>query len=503
MKIEKSTGVNQAEELLVNWCEKTFLKLWSYPNPFQDDRDGKEMCDLLAISGNRACVFFVREANRFDELGEEPVPQEEWRKRWNRWKKETIDKQIKTAKGAERYLKSKRKIFLDKDRQTPLPITADRSKMVVHKIVVALGAEKACERYSEENLAGSLAIKYEAPKTKKPKQIHSPPFVVELDRGDSIHVFDSYNLGIILSELDTAADLLDYLDAKVEAAQLYKSFFYAGEEELLAHYFLNYDEKQRRYRIDIKQTGVDGVMIGEGLWRDFYQSRKYQARKRDNEVSYLWDRVIQDTCQNALDGTMIGSNIWFEKTSAIHEMAKESRLSRRVLSGQMLEAMMNFPVQDGFAQCFRRFMISPTLKTGYVFLQMKCRNRGDLEKDYRPFRHKLLEISCAAMRNKFDHIEKAVGIAIEAPKFSPERIEDFILMECTEWTDEKRKKYEEENKMFGFSGSGELFNARTYDFPDEPLPNLLQSARRRKLGCNDICLCGSGKKFKKCCGAKK
>jgi hypothetical protein len=39
-KIIKSLGLNQSEEYLVNLCNRTFLSLWSYPNPYR--AKGKE-----------------------------------------------------------------------------------------------------------------------------------------------------------------------------------------------------------------------------------------------------------------------------------------------------------------------------------------------------------------------------------------------------------------------------------------------------------------------------
>ena len=36
--------------------------------------------------------------------------------------------------------------------------------------------------------------------------------------------------------------------------------------------------------------------------------------------------------------------------------------------------------------------------------------------------------------------------------------------------------------------------------PDRPLPQREQPLRSTKVGRNDPCPCGSGKKFKKCCG---
>ena len=57
--VEKSTGVTETERVLAAFCERSFLKLWSYPNPYKDD--GHELCDLLAVFGDYAFVFFDRE----------------------------------------------------------------------------------------------------------------------------------------------------------------------------------------------------------------------------------------------------------------------------------------------------------------------------------------------------------------------------------------------------------------------------------------------------------
>lgn len=43
----KSSGVTATERLLAESCERSFMKLWSDPNPYKDD--GHELCDLLAV----------------------------------------------------------------------------------------------------------------------------------------------------------------------------------------------------------------------------------------------------------------------------------------------------------------------------------------------------------------------------------------------------------------------------------------------------------------------
>lgn len=60
MKITKPEGNTRTERLLATLCEKTFLKLWSWPTPRKED--GKELCDLIAIFDDHVFIFFDRES---------------------------------------------------------------------------------------------------------------------------------------------------------------------------------------------------------------------------------------------------------------------------------------------------------------------------------------------------------------------------------------------------------------------------------------------------------
>ncbi|MCU7848037.1 MAG: hypothetical protein KZQ89_08495 [Candidatus Thiodiazotropha sp. (ex Lucinoma kastoroae)] len=61
MTIIKSSGVTATEQMLADFCERSFLKLWSFSNPYKDD--GHELCDLLAVFGEYIFIFFDREKN--------------------------------------------------------------------------------------------------------------------------------------------------------------------------------------------------------------------------------------------------------------------------------------------------------------------------------------------------------------------------------------------------------------------------------------------------------
>jgi hypothetical protein len=459
MRITKSKGLTPTERFLSELCDGTFLKLWCYPNPYK--ADGKELCDLLAVFEDHVFLFFDRESRKFDKAGKDTLVT------WERWRREAIEKQIVTSSGAKRYISQcPDQIYLDAKCSMPFPIKVPSNGPHIHKIIVAHGAAEACEKFSSANVSGSLAVAYGEVGKSCPF-----PFMVDLGKNDPVHIFDSYNLEIIFSELDTFHDLVSYLTAKEMAIDQLSYLAYCGEEDLLAHYFLNYDGQD--YFVGTKDKTINWVFIGEGEWRDFTKSEPYQRRKKANEVSYFWDELIQKTCQNALDGTLMGNANIFDSRNAIHEMAKEPRVWRRALSEAMINAIKRFPGnQEGIVRNLS-FMPSFYKDKGYVFLQIKHPNIADYEKEYRPRRSKMLQIACGAARIKFSHLKKVVGIAIDAPKFTKRNSEDFVLLDCEKWSERDAAHYQEANKGLQFfeTKTMKVQEKRISDFPEADSAN--------------------------------
>ena len=483
----KSSGVTATERMLAEFCEKSFLKLWSYPNPYKDD--GHELCDLLAVFGNYVFIFFDRE----NELSEDP--DKDPKVLWDRWKRNVIDRQVKTAQGAERYIRSGRPICLDAKGTKPFPFAFARDAVIIHKIIVAHGAKEACERASPQNVYGSLAITYTETDGGPTGYFH-----IEIDKRNPVHILDSHNMPIVLRELDTVNDFAAYLDEKVRAASAFDYLSYCGEEDLLGHYLLNYDDMTKRHVIGPKKDRVNGVMIGEGEWHDFVQTDLYKNTKNVDRISYFWDELIQRTCQNSLDGTLGGNSDILRGESAIYEMVKEPRFMRRGLAEKMLSAVERFPDTGSFSRQVT-FLPSFEPNVAYVLLQLRTPDAFRAEPDYREKRQTLLEIACGAAKNKFPYLVKIIGIGIDAPKFSGGTVaEDFILMPCETWTDEMKIHYEELNKEWNFFGTPKMrkFNDRVTQFV--PPQRTGTQATSGKVGRNDPCPCGSGKKYKKCHG---
>src|SRR4026209_1552215 len=64
----RSDGITDTERYLKQLCDRTFLSLWSYPGVYRDQvygtigrdqkpREGKEVCDLLAVFENHVVIF--------------------------------------------------------------------------------------------------------------------------------------------------------------------------------------------------------------------------------------------------------------------------------------------------------------------------------------------------------------------------------------------------------------------------------------------------------------
>ena len=436
MNITKSEGLTPTEKLLAKLCEQTFLKLWSWSNPRKGD--GKEICDHIVIFDDHIFIFFDREIDVMrDPEGNAQVG-------WQRWKKKVIDKQIKTVHGAERYIRNRHPIFLDNRGEQPFPGETPED-MIVHKLIVAHGASDFCKSQAA-NVSGSLAVIY----SKDTAEVVRP-CCIRLRKENPVHVFDSSNLEIVLNEIDTFRDFVMFIEEKEKAIRQYDWFGYCGEEDLLAHYFMNYDK-------DCKQYRIVSSMIEEGSWQYFVKSGLQRRRHKANKQSYLWDELIQRTYQNALEGLTTGDSLW-NGNDALHQMAREPRLSRRALADQMLAAIRDFPRIYG-----NRITYMPSFEAckAYVFLQVRFPEEATAAAVRA--RQQMLTIACGVARNRFPHLKTVIGIAMDAPMHANCDGEDFVLLDCERWSDEQRSYFDRENERFGFFKNHRKIERKISDF---------------------------------------
>lgn len=497
--IIKSNGLTDTERHLAALAENTFLNLWSYPNPYREQRingsasgDGKELCDLLVICDPHVLIFSEKNIKWQDK----PIEIA-----WPRWYRSAIEDAAKQLHGAERWIDNfPDKIFVDKSCTVPLPLSFPPSeRRRVHRIVVANGAAAACRSFFAGG-TGSLVI---MPELKGPDHVamadgnaSNVPFAIgdiDPDR-DFVHVLDEATLGVVLGELDTITDLTRYLDKRADFIRSGNLSLAHGEEDLLAYYSVRADQDgQHHFSPPGKGTWqfhgplrLDGSHY-EGLIND----PRYLAKKEADKVSYAWDALIEQFTGHLLDGTSLvppGQDYSLSKSEqAFRAMAQEPRVARRNLGNAFLDACRRGMDRD----IFFRVVVSPMenpVGTAYFFMTMKYDEAKFHEgyEQYRVVRSGYLELYAKAVMMRHPGLTKIIGIGREPPGQGRGLSEDCIYAEQTEWSQEERAEIDDRCAEVGIMQS---LKGRPYQVDEYPkvgkLPqpsyNGMNRSERRRM----------------------
>jgi hypothetical protein len=383
--------------------------------------------------------------------------------------------------------------------------------MKIHLICVANGATQACKEYFRNVSRGSLPFSTDLNFMKEigmPTEFH----ITDYDKSKTfIHVFDDFTFPFVLDELDTLMDFVDYLTEKEIFLRKAKSVYYTGEEDLLLHYMINFDSKRQchtfvnEFKVKFEETNFG---FQEENWNEWKKSHQYKAKIEANKVSYIWDSLIQKTAHGILAGTTIS-----EKTEgsthegAVRYMALENRTQRRLLSERMISSFHSYPIEKCNSSnfCYASVVYDKS-GTAYFFLQLNLFSSGSYE-NYRKHRKSMLEAYGFCLKAKFVSetpkmkLNKIIGIALEPPKCLSKLSEDFVLIDCSNWTNEQQKEFDSIRREFNiWRTSKDQYNyIEIQEYPDV---DLRQIKIKQKIGRNDKCPCGSGKKYKKCCLGK-
>ncbi len=234
--VRPAEAVTPSEGYLRELCKRTFLSLWSYPNPFRDqaegDEGGKEICDLLVVFENNIIIFSDKHCE-FPNSANLDLD-------WARWYRRAIEKSARQSWGAERWIRAHPdRVFLDAKCTKKFPLSLVTTPTTVfHRIVIAHGAGARCIR--ELGGSGSLMLNSSVVGGAHtlPREKGGVPFMVgQVDSTKGyVHVLDDTTFEILLKTLDTVADLSAYLMKKENCIKTGIVLSAAGEEELLAYY---------------------------------------------------------------------------------------------------------------------------------------------------------------------------------------------------------------------------------------------------------------------------
>jgi hypothetical protein len=337
----------------------------------------------------------------------------------------------------------------------------------IQLIAVALGAADACR----EHFGGGSGSPVIAPGTDG-----TAPFTVgDIDATKPfVHVLNEASLDLLLGELDTIDDFVRYFTAKESFVRSGRLVSATGEEDLLAYYLQRTDDTGRH--AFVFAGNPDGVGVDE-LWDAFSKSPEYRAKKQADQISYLWDRMIESVAKCATEGRLVTGNEFplQDHERGLRLLASEPRVVRRGLSKSLRDVLSRSDAQDLFA---RAMPASDDRDHGYVFLTIKRQAIYGSEDRYRAFRQQTLLHYCHTVKLRQPTTSLLVGLAFGAESERDGSI-DMLLREFTGWTEEDSTRADEMRRKYGWSADGSDLLKGSRDGARVPL-NAAAHAHRRE-----------------------
>jgi len=366
-------GAN-AEKLVHDIATKSFLVDWCFLNPKLPN--GKELCDLLVVFDDIVIIWQIKDL----KLGTD-----------GKYKKAEVEKNLKQVSGARRQLfEIKTPIKLENNRRK-IEIFDPTKINKIFLISVLFGEGEDFWSFHEEI------------------------------KGNKAHIFTRNFTEIVLEELDTISDFVDYLESKELFIDEKKSLVIMwGEEEFLAYYL-----KNNRNLDELKK--YDKLFIWDWSREDVQKRPEYKAKKKEDEFSYGRDDIINRAHE------------WEEMYELVaRELARPNRFERRCLGKSFYEAHVIAHKEEKNNQ-FRRIMFS--WDTTYCFLfQESNKNRKN--------RISMLAALCEIARWKYPQNHKVVWIATEM-KIRPRCSYDFCFLNLPTRTEEDQRNMEKLQKETG------------------------------------------------------
>ena len=397
----KNTGGTLTEQILEKRGEKLFLPLWSYPRVYR--QAGKELCDLLAVMDDNIIIFSDKR-RRFKLSEDDNVVAIDW----NRWFKKTIVASARQLWGAEKWIKEHPdRIYRDGAAKHPLRLSCDVHSAKYHLIAIANGATNAIPRFFGKGDSSLLMIntllRGDDDHLMMPEGKNIMPFQVgDIDPSKTfIHVFDEMGFPMVMKELDTSTDFINYL---IKREELFRNRQYSiiahGENCFLHNYIANMDASGARdfpYGRDALRQGVN-VILDEGFIWNEHTSKQYFAKEKADEVSYLWDTIIATCIEENRTDFFVSESIGPHMLAI---MARESRFARRMICDHFWGNACQVPRGKRWLGLSESPCIPGVV---YVFAAISGAT-SEAQKD-------LLTAACVlALIDKFPHAHTCVGLS--------------------------------------------------------------------------------------------
>jgi hypothetical protein len=306
-----------------------------------------------------------------------------------------------------------------------------------------------------------------------------------------VHVLDDTSLNVVMTYLDTISDFVAYLTKKEKLLTSGIHVLAPGEEELLAQYVAKLNDEGEHDFVFPKD--VTGILFSEGKWAEFLSSGEHKAQLAANEISYSWDALIEKFLHHLMSGTQYEATHAeiSEQEPSFRWLARENRTRRRMLAKAIHGLLKKTP------ENFRASRLVKPSRPGdpYVLFLLLPRYPSVEEKDYRQVRGQLLREYCLVVKLHFPDAQHIVAIATEPLDGNDYRSEDFVHLDATEWNEDLDRQARASKSELGIFMDVKAFAGREQEYPVEE-----ENSKRASISRNSPCICGSGQRFKRCCG---
>ena len=396
-----------SERIVSSIAKKSFLSFWSFPNPIRKDNNN-ELTDLLIVHSPIVIIISVKEIH-IKPTGDPSVDS-------GRWYKKAVEKSASQIYGAERIIRQNITSIVTSDKKKIIRIP-DLESIQIYRIGISIGRK--------------------------------PEFALPFGRFDKeyIHFFDQDSFPILLGELDTITDFIEYLSAKESKLDQKSTYRFKSEEDLLAVYL----NQGRKF-----PEGADIILIESGSWNQFIKKPEFARRKEQEKESYIWDNIIEEFFDNASKERILFESDFNNIEQSLRTMSRESRFSRTVLANSFLEFIgLKKPPEARARMC-----VSPQGIT-YVFLLDNHRE------DDRSHRITELRQRCIIARIRNPKNPETIGIATNPYKPGEGHSYDLFYMYVPDINENDKNKIEQMSRDLGYFSNPIVKKMHLDEYPPE------------------------------------
>ncbi|MFC4963423.1 SEC-C metal-binding domain-containing protein [Alcaligenes sp. GCM10023179] len=479
-------------------AEASFFGLWSYASVQRlIQKRGRsfahEVADLL--------VFFERDVIIFSEKDIKFPESRDIHTAWARWFRKSVRDSVDQLRGAEAYIKSGRgSLFLDAKCTQPFPFMLNTPDLRIHLVAICRNSCQPGERYFEH--FNDEGVEFQSTGTFifnasfDEKEMLAHPFTIgDFDRAKTfVHVFDEESLFLLMSELDTGPDFIDYLLVRERAIRGERLVHFCGEEDFLCAYLANmgeegfggFFERPPRTVVEIPEA----LALEEHLWRNFLRSPEYAHHAEARRYAGAWKRLTDDFSRAILTATVGEAQ---DQSLQVHEravrtLAAENRISRSMLGRLLVDILSIAPSQAVTVRVTYSLSNRGRLYIFLIYPRLKSHESYD---DYRKERLDWMKLYALSAQVKFSEYDEIVVLGVD-PKETVGGSETVLVVDA--YPDMPQDLKAQTLKAMEEQG---IFTGK--NAPVRSVRPPIQTLRPKQPKVNEPCSCGSGKKYKKCC----